>query len=122
MARIWKERDNLSLSKEDRLRSKLQPDLDLGWLYLVEVCGFVFQFRKLEEIQDYIDFYTLKIHRSSRTSDKVRFLDSGRYSIGDHWERQTKFDKLPLYLQAEEKRQQVLKALKEAQIVFNPYK
>ncbi len=119
MARIWKERNNLPLSKEDRLRSKLQPDLDLGWLYFAEVCGFVFQFRKLEEIQEYIDYYTFKVHPSSRTLDKVPFLYAGRYSIGDHWERQTNFDELPLYLQAEGKRQQVLKALREAQTVFN---
>ncbi len=122
MARIWKERDDLPLSKKDRLRSRLQPDLDLGWLYFVEVCGFVFRFRKLEEIQEYIDHYTLKIHPSSRTSDKVPFLDAGRYSIGDHWERQTKFDELPLHLQGEGKRQKVVEALREAQTLFNPKK
>ena len=45
MAHIWKKKDNLPLSEKDRLRSGLQPDLDLGWLYFVEVCGFTKQFR-----------------------------------------------------------------------------
>ena len=40
MAHIWKKKDNLPLSEKNRLRSGLQPDLDLGWLYFVEVCGF----------------------------------------------------------------------------------
>jgi hypothetical protein len=46
MARIWKEQDNSSLSKADRLRSRFEPHLDLGWLYFVEVCGFTFKFEK----------------------------------------------------------------------------
>lgn len=117
MARIWKERDSASLSKEDRLRSRLEPSLDVGWLYFVEVCGFTFKFRKLDEIQEYVDFYSMKIHPSSGTSE--RLPKSGLFSLGDRWERQTKFDELPLHLREESKRQKVIHALLQAQAAFS---
>ncbi len=117
MSRIWKERENQPLSKEDRLRSRLEPDLDIRWLYFVQVCGFVFKFYSIKEIQEYIDFYSLKIHPSSRTSE--RLPEVGLFSLGDHWERQTKFDELPLRLQEESKRHKVLQALSLAQTTFS---
>ncbi len=115
MAHIWKERDNLPLSKEDRLRSRLNPDLDLGWLYFVEVCGFTFKFRSLGEIQEYVNFYSQKILPSSRRRERDPISGLG---AGDHWERQTKFDELPLYLREETKRLKVVHALSQAQAMF----
>jgi hypothetical protein len=38
---------------------------------------------------------------------------------GDHWERQTKFDELPLYLREETKRQKVVQALSQAKTMFD---
>ena len=116
MARIWKARDSVALSKEDRLRAKLEPSLDISWVYFVEVCGFTFKFGKLDEIQKYIDFYSIKIHPSAKDTD--RLPKSGIFSLGDHWERQTKFDELPLYLQEESKRHKVIEALSQAQTQF----
>ena len=115
MARIWRERDNLPLSKEDRLRSKLNPELDLGWLYSVEVCGFTFKFHGLAELQDYADFYSQKILPSARKPEVDPVSGLG---AGDHWERQTKFDELPLYLREETKWQRVSEALSKAYAMF----
>lgn len=115
MARIWKERDDLPLSKEDKLRSRLQPGLDLGWLYFVEVCGFTFKFRSLAEIQEYADFYSQKIPPSTK---KPEVDSASGLWAGDHWERQTKFDELPLYLREETKRHKVVQALSQAQATF----
>lgn len=70
----------------------------------VRVCSFTFAFFSAEEVQEYLDCYSMKIHPGSAmpnlpTSD---------------WEYQTKFDELPLYLREEPKCKQVIKALSEA--------
>ena len=117
MARIRKERNCSTLTKEDRLRTKLQPSLDVSWLYYVKVFGFTFEFGSLEQIQEYIDFYSIKIHPSSRSADHC-LPNSGLFSPLDHWERQTKFDKLPLHLREETKREKVVQALSQAQTTF----
>ena len=92
-----------------------------NWTYFVEVCGFTFHFNSLEQIEGYLNYYQKKIHPSSAdgiawgrlyskgNDGEVRFL-----SRGDHWERQTPFDELPLYLREEPKRQKVIKALERA--------
>ncbi len=115
MARIWKERDNRPLTKEDRLRSKLNPNLDIGWLYFVETFAFTFKFSSLTEIEEYVHFYSQKILPSSRIPEADPELGLGS---GDHWERQTKFDELPLYLREESKRHKVVEALQEARSQF----
>jgi hypothetical protein len=112
---MWKERDNSPLSKEDRLRARLEPNHDVGWLYFVLVCGFTFRFGRLDEIQEYIDFYSMKILPSSRRP--AHDPESGLFA-GDHWERQTRFDRLPLYLREESKRKEVAQVLSQAQAVF----
>lgn len=115
MSRIWKQqKDTACLSKEDQLRARLDPHFEKAWEYCIQVCGFTFVFNRVSDIQEYVEFFSRKTHPSSRTPA----IAPPGYSLGSHWERQTKFDELPLYLQAEGKRQQVVKALTEAQIIF----
>lgn len=112
MSRFWK-------TDAQGRTEPLIPD----WIYHVEVCGFTFRFRSLAEIEEYLDYYRQKIHPSSADgADRPGRLyerDSNGNRVwsfhpGDHWERQSHFDELPLYLREEPKRRKVVKALERA--------
>ena len=76
--------------------------------FLVRVCSFTFIFQSIEQLQACFDFYDRKIQPSSRR-------DLCGY---DHWECERWFERLPLYLREEPKRQKVVKALAEALETF----
>lgn len=80
------------------------PTLLQRQVYFVRVCSFTFEFHSLQQIQTCLDFYEQKIQTSSRR-------DIG---AADHWECERWFERLPLYLREESKRQKVIKALREA--------
>ena len=110
MSRNWKTAAN---------ENALVPD----WTYHVEVCSFTFYFRSLEEVEEYLAYYRQKIPPSSADSAErekrfhVKTATGGYFNwsnSGDHWERQSRFDELPLYLREEPKRLKVVKALERA--------
>lgn len=112
MARFWK------TDAEGRV-NPLVPD----WVYFVEVSGFTFSFRSLEHIEEYLEHFSLKIHPTSADgadrplayfSKDNNGNESWEYSCGSHWERQSRFDELPLWLFEEPKRLKVVKALQRA--------
>jgi hypothetical protein len=70
----------------------------------VRVCSFTFFFANRDQIQACLDFYSRKIHPSSRI----------RHMNGCHWEFQRWCDRLPLYLREEPKRVKVVAALSRA--------
>jgi len=70
----------------------------------VRVCSFTFFFANSEQLKVCLDFYSRKIHPSSRT----------KHMNGDHWEIQRWCDRLPLYLREEPKRVKVVAALSRA--------
>ncbi len=74
------------------------------WVYFVRVCSFTFSFDSVEQIQEYLDYFSKRIQPSSAMPNVPQ---SG-------WEYQTRFDELPLYLREEAKRQKVIKALTKA--------
>ena len=74
------------------------------WIYHVYVCRFTFSFFSLEDIPNYIRYYSTKILPS-------RILDTPHIN---HDMRQTPFKRLPLYLRDESKRLRVVKALQSA--------
>jgi hypothetical protein len=80
------------------------PTLLQRQVYFVRVCSFTFQFHSLQQIQACLDYYARKIQPSSRQ-------DIG---AADHWECERWFERLPLFLREESKRQRVVKALREA--------
>src|SRR5437867_423009 len=71
---------------------------------ILRVCSFTFQFHSVQQIQACLDYYDRKIQPSSR-------LDIG---AADHWECERWFERLPLFLREESKRQRVVKALRDA--------
>lgn len=97
MSRIWKEPRSSSHT--------LIPE----WVYYVNVCSFTFKFHSVDQIKLYLDFYSQKIHPTSRIYEENKgFLRSHRYQV-QRW-----YERLPLYLRKEGKRQRVVKALEQA--------
>jgi len=80
------------------------PTLLRRQVYFVRACSFTFQFHSIQQIQACLDYYSRKIQPSSR-------VDIG---AADHWECERWFERLPLFLREEPKRQQVVKALTAA--------
>jgi hypothetical protein len=97
MSRIWKEPKSSN------------PTLIPEWVYFVNVCSFTFKFDSVDQIKLYIDFYSRKIHPTSRVyvGDEA-VLRCHRYQV-QRW-----YERLPLYLRKEGKRQRVVKALEQA--------
>lgn len=75
----------------------------------VSVCSFTFYFDTKEQISEYIQFFEKKTHPSSRVPASM--LPNCVYR---HWHSQRWYERLPLYLQEQPKREKVLKALREA--------
>ena len=95
----------------------LMPD----WTYTIEVCSFTFEFRSLADVEEYLDYYRQKIHPSSADGAERKFFVKTAFGgyltsnhAGDHWDRNTRFNLLPLYLREEPKRLKVVKALERA--------
>jgi hypothetical protein len=74
----------------------------------VRVCSFTFYFETKDEINEYITFFEKKVHPSSRLP-----IPEGMDRFA-RWHAQRWYERLPLYLQEEAKRERVLKALKKA--------
>ncbi len=111
MAKVWKEELDWS-----RHSNKMDAPIDYPpkvgglprWVYFVRVCSFTFEFHAVEQIKTWLDYYSQRIHPSSR-------MDIGG---ADHWEMQCWFERLPMYLLEEPKRQKVIKALSAAMEEF----
>jgi hypothetical protein len=102
MARIWKERLTTFGTANHMLREVI----------LVRVASFTFRFTTAKQLQDCIEYYERKIHPSSRISAKAIAADIGPdWRDLRSWEVERWFERLPMYLLEEPKRQKVLNAL-----------
>ncbi len=112
MARHWKEQFDSTKhqNKMPEFPVREQKDLKIipHFVYFVSVCSFTFEFHSIGQIKACFDYYSTKIQPSSRIS----------IGAADHWEVQRWFEKLPMYLLEEPKRQRVIKALKSALVEF----
>jgi hypothetical protein len=111
MARIWKEPYRGQSAgpgwhiPKSRLRA---PALDSQELIAVRVCSFTFYFISVEQLKAYLDYFSRKTHPSSRLRMPARA------DTWIHWEAQRWYERLPMYLFEEPKRQKVEKALTKA--------
>lgn len=94
MSRAWKEQGETS-----------------QWRYHVHVCSFTFTFQSLTEIEEYRQFFSQPMKPSFRSAGVDPRTDIRR---GDHYDCQTAFARLPLYLWEKPKKQKVVKALSKA--------
>jgi hypothetical protein len=111
MAQIWSEpfdghkHQNQMLEVESSTSDYYRaPTLLQRPVYFVRVCSFTFEFHSLQQIQACLDYYARKIQPSSRQ----------HIGAADHWECERWFERLPLFLREESKRQRVVKALRDA--------
>ena len=111
MAQIWSEPFD-SLRHQNQMHEvesstsgyHRAPTLLRRPVYFVRVCSFTFQFHSLPQIRAALQYYSRKIQPSSRVE----------IGAADHWECERWFERLPLYLREEPKRQKVVKALTDA--------
>jgi hypothetical protein len=102
VARIWKE----------RLTKFGTANLAPREIVLVRVASFTFRFTTTKQLRECIEYYEQKTHPSSRIPAKVIAADLGpdwRELRG--WDVERWFERLPMYLLEEPKREKVLKAL-----------
>ena len=106
--------NNVNRDREHRFRlsDKVLKPTDL---IIVRVASFVFRFGSVDQLKKCIEFFEKKIHPSSRISAKALAADLGEdWREQRGWEGERWFERLPMYLLEEPKRQKVLKALRKA--------
>jgi hypothetical protein len=102
MARISKESIKWSRTKS------LVP----SHVILVRVASFTFRFGTVEQLRECIKYYQRKTRPSSRVAAKTLASQLGEdWRAQRSWEVERWFERLPMYLLEEPKRQKVLKAL-----------
>ena len=102
VARIWKE----------KLTNFGTANLVPREVVLVRVASFTFRFTTTKQLRDCIEYYERKTHPSSRVPAKAIAADIGPdWRELRSWEVERWFERLPMYLLEEPKRQKVLKAL-----------
>jgi hypothetical protein len=82
---------------------------------VVHVASFTFRFGSTEQLKACLDYYQQKIHPSSRVAAVELERQLGKdWREQRGWEVERWFERLPMYLLEEPKRQKVLKALTNA--------
>lgn len=83
-------------------------------MVVVEVVSFTFRFASTAQLKECIAYYSTKTHASSRIPAKELASDLAKLGEKRGWEVERWFERLPMYLLEEPKRQKVLKALDKA--------
>ena len=96
------------IDNEQFVRYKHTGGLTPYKVCVVDVYGFQFIFHSTVQVELCLDYYSRKIHPSSRLPVYKEYLG------GDHWETQRWFEKLPLFLLEKIKRQKVIATLARA--------
>jgi hypothetical protein len=82
---------------------------------VVRVASFAFRFGSIQQLRECIQYYQRKTHPSSRVPAKALAAQLGEdWREQRGWEVERWFERLPMYLLEEPKRQKVLKALSKA--------
>jgi hypothetical protein len=82
---------------------------------VVRVASFTFRFNNVVELRNCAKYFQQKIHPSSRIPAKRFESEYGKnWRSLRGWDLEGRFERLPMYLLEELKRQKVLKALRKA--------
>jgi len=100
MGLVWKEKfdpekhqDQMDSFGHIGLAEFTKDNLREAWVYFARECNFTFIFMDLYQVKVYLDYFSKKIHPSTRT-------DIG---AADHWEMQSWFERLPGRLKSKKK-------------------
>jgi len=118
MPRYWKE-PNTGSQYGDKSSEPLPAQargLVVRNFICVSVCSFTFRFVDKDEIREYILFFEKKTHPSSA----LPIPESADSFL--RWHSQRWYERLPMYLQEEGKREKVLKALRKAIVLLEANK
>ena len=114
--------------QEQTCGNKLRPEIS----FLVEVCGFTFRFWSIAHLKETLAFYEQKTHPSSRLPDPAWVRREAQrdpngyrkyiaaFIAAEHDVVQRWWERVPLYLQENGKRERVIKALASALKDFAP--
>jgi hypothetical protein len=103
------------ISKELLERHDGQASLAPRHLIVVRVASFTFSFKTVQQLRECICYFEKKTHPSSRIAAKTLAADLGEdWRELRGWDVERWFERLPMYLLEEPKRQKVLKALSKA--------
>ncbi len=120
MARYWKEKLDVEkhvdymktyhvggFSVGDFIGAPLRDNLNEHWVYFIHVCSFTFHFQSLRQIEEYLGYFSQKIHPSSMVPN---------VNLEHYWQNwQQRF---PYWLFEEPKRKRVVQALQRASNSF----
>ena len=85
---------------------------------MVRVASFTFRFGTITQLRECIAYYEQKTHRSSMIASERLAAELGiDWREQRSWEVERWFERLPMYLLEEPKRQKVLKALSKALVL-----
>jgi hypothetical protein len=103
------------ISKEPLKRLDGKASLLPRHAIVVRVASFSFRFRTVKQLRECIKYYKQKTRPSSRIAAKTLAAELGEdWRELRGWEVERWFERLPMYLLEEPKRQKVLKALTQA--------
>jgi hypothetical protein len=103
------------ISKELVVRQDGKASLAPRHVIIVRVASFTFGFKTVEQLRECIKYYGEKTHPSGRIAAKTLAADLGQdWRELRGWDVERWFERLPMYLLEEPKRQKVLKALSKA--------
>jgi hypothetical protein len=111
MAKIWKEPLDEERHKDFMSSATVgggRPIAD-GWVYFVRECSFTFQFMSRGQIQECLEFFSVKVHPARRRPG---------ITLEHYWQHW--YERLPRGLLAESKRVRIKKALERALDEFGP--
>ena len=93
-----------SLHPAPRARKVRDSALDSAPCFFVRVCGFTFEFWSTDHIAVALNYFRSKVHPGSRVGGNW-----GEHDLTQRW-----YERLPLHLQRNGKRERVVAALEEA--------
>jgi hypothetical protein len=103
------------ISKERLQRLDGKASLIPRHIIVVRVASFAFRFSSVGQLRESIKYYERKTHPTSRVSAKTIAAQLGEdWRKLRGWEVERWFERLPMYLLEEPKRQKVIKALSKA--------
>lgn len=100
------------ISKEPLKRLDGKASLIPRHVIVVRIASFTFRFATIEQLRECLKYYQKKTRPSSRIAAKIIAADIGKdWRELRGWEVERWFERLPMYLLEEPKRQKVIKAL-----------